>query len=57
MGSGSRFKVFVNPRFWALGVFLDDFPFEHVVGLVVGPFQVEVGLGRAYDQLDELDVV
>ena len=57
MGSGNRFKFFFNPRFWALGAFLDNFPFEYVVGLIVGPFQVEIGLGRKYDESDEIDVV
>ena len=52
MGSGNRFKFFFNPRFWALGVFYDNFPFDHIIGIVVGPFQLEIGFGRGYDEID-----
>lgn len=52
MGSGRRFKCRFYPRTWAVGVFYDNFPFDHVIGIIVGPFQFEIGFGRGYDQID-----
>lgn len=53
----NRIRFFFNPRFWALGIFVDSFPYDYTVGLVVGPLQVEIGLGREYSEHEELDVV
>lgn len=52
MGSGRRFKFHFCPRWWALGLGFDNFPFERVVIVMIGPFQFEIGFGRGYDQID-----
>lgn len=52
MGSGSRFKFWFCPKWWAFGLGFDNFPFERTVILMIGPFQLEAGFGRAYDEID-----
>lgn len=53
MGSGSRFKFYFNPTFWVVGASYQKFPFDHTIGLFVGPFEISVGLGEAYDDCDQ----
>lgn len=52
MGSGSRFKFWFCPKWWALGLGFDNFPFERVVIVMLGPVQFEIGFGRRYDEID-----
>lgn len=52
MGSGNRFKWRFDLYYWAVGVYYDNFPFDHVVGIMLGPLQLEIGFGRGYDEID-----
>jgi hypothetical protein len=50
MGSGSRFKFHFIPNMFGIFIHVDDFPFEHTVGLHLFWWSIQIGIGKGYDE-------
>ena len=49
MGSGSRFKVWIDKEVFGFGLAVSRFPYRYTIFLHIGIVSAELGLGRAYD--------
>ena len=49
MGSGDKFSVGFAKGF-GLAVYYDRFPHEHSFIIVIGCFNIYIGLGKGYDE-------
>jgi hypothetical protein len=49
MGSGNRFR-FTRHMGFGIGVYLSRFPFNPTIIVSLGLWDIQVGLGKAYDE-------
>lgn len=52
MGSGDRFKLHLLPKWnFYIGFGFDTFPFKYTFSVTLIFFMIEIGLGKAYDDI------